>query len=55
MYEDMFKTRGYRGLNFLPFPKFIKEQLNSGIITLNPVKTEATNGNYRYDFTNKNK
>jgi hypothetical protein len=55
LYEDMFKTRGYRGLNFLPFPNFIKEQLSSGIITINPVKTEATNGNYRYDFTNKNK
>lgn len=48
----MFKTRGYRGLNFLPFPKFIKEQLNSGIISLNPVKTEGNNGNYRYDFSN---
>lgn len=25
LYEDMFKTRGFRGLNFLPFPKFVKE------------------------------
>jgi len=50
----MFKSRGFRGLNFLPFPKFIKEQLSSGIISLKPIKTEEANGNYRYDFTNKN-
>ena len=26
-HEDMFKSRGYRGLNILPFPEHIKKQI----------------------------
>ena len=27
-HDDMFKTRGYRGLNFLPYPDHVKKQAN---------------------------
>lgn len=33
-YEEMFASRGYRGMNILPFPKHVKDQIAEGSISL---------------------
>ena len=31
-HEEMFSSRGYRGLNVLPYPQHVKEQIKQGFI-----------------------
>lgn len=31
----MFDTRGYRGLNIVPYPKHVKEDIEQGLIAKN--------------------
>ena len=50
-HEDMFSTRGYRGLNVLPFPKHIKKQIDEGFIKLSDTRKFCSK-NGRIDYTN---
>ena len=47
----MFSTRGYRGLNILPFPKHIKKQIDEGFIKLSDTRKFCFK-NGRTDYTN---
>ena len=56
-YKEMFETRGYRGLNIVPYPDHIKDDLRQGRInkrmayTLGKV-TAVNREKGRVDFTN---
>jgi len=32
-YEEMFMTRGYRGLNIIPFPEHVRDNIDEGNIS----------------------
>ena len=53
-HEDMFSSRGFRGLNITPFPRHIKEQIKHGYIRrADAAKFMKQNG--RTDYTNYEK
>ena len=55
-YTDMFDTRGYRGLNFLPFPEHIKQDIQKGLISQKLAYSpgKILNKQKKVDFTNYN-
>ena len=50
----MFETRGYRGLNIVPYPEHIKDGIGKGLISkklaYTPGKTKTKH--VKFDFTN---
>ena len=54
-HEEMFATRGYRGLNILPFPDHIKQMIKEGVISLEEARKFGRYEDGKYDYSDYEK
>ena len=51
-HEEMFRSRGFRGLNILPFTANVKDQIEKGIITIGDARKFCRQSDGHVDYTN---